>query len=346
MSHDHHRPGYPSTYPNNPPTTTSRPATNWDSLRPTWRPTRKPDTFTTEKPPGTDWDSSRPTWKPSWIPGAWTTALPPYTQTHHHTSDTGTNPYDENFNEQQHRNEQWDQTQGSDYPQQQWPHNHGTGSQNANSNDGYHHYHYHQHHQHRYPNGQTDDSNTNTETQQHTPPYGHSSPQKPDESSPEAGGWNSNGGYHHVHHHHHHHHGAGGGAHSVPDSPWKAEESDQETQQHVRGESSGGSFDHSEGIVPGNRRFGQEFTPNRQEHGRTGPGLTKPGYGQIPSPGGNIYVDRNYPLPADTRTDIRNKTSGTEDASAGNRFTPDSWSQHGAEQAPNQNRHWDQGNLF
>ncbi|KAK1135090.1 hypothetical protein K0M31_007860 [Melipona bicolor] len=271
---------------------------------------------------GTDWDSLRPTWIPSWKPSDWTTATPPYSQGRQYTN---TNPHYGAPNEQHPYNDhdRWDHVSESGHKHPQW--------QNR-----YHHYHHHHHH----PHGPVHDSDKNTETQQPV------APQTSESHGTETGGWHSTHGYQHEHHHYHY------GDHSrpetVPNYPWDAVDSGQQTQQPVFDQTGDKPptprFDYSPNrdftFEDGNANQGREFLPNRQEHGRTGPAFSA-------GPGSDVYVDRNYQSSGggDSKFHVQNRTSW-QPVPTGNSFAPGSWSQQGPEQAPNQNqdqnRQWDQ----
>ncbi|XP_076238933.1 uncharacterized protein LOC143182076 [Calliopsis andreniformis] len=343
------KPGFPSAgHTNRPLTTTSHPVTDWDALRPTWRPSWAPDAWTTAKPPETNWDSTRQTSKPSWKPSTWTTAVPPHPHGQHeyngHSDHYGGSHYG-GFNEQHghNHNTHWDQFGNSNRPNVQWPREHGTSDQGPHS---YPHHHYHDHHH----SGSAHDSNRNTETQQPVPSYDHLGNQRPTQVL--GGNWQPDRRHHQVHHH--------------DSSPSASEHDnfDQQTQQAVFNqwedgmEASGGlgssvnqnvGFDR--GNVPPNRRRGEELTPNRQEYGRNGPGFPQTGFDQAPAAQGNVYVDNTYQLPVDQDTSNfnrqKNKTVWSDSEGAGSRPVPSTWSQQRPVQLPSQTQtqRWDQGEL-
>ena len=174
-------------------------------------------------------------------------------------------------------------------------------------------------------------------------------PQTPGSQGTETGGWHSSHGYQHEHRHHYGDHSR---PETVPSYPWSAVDSGQQTQQPV--------FDQTEDHKPPTRRFdyspgrdfgfgdgganqGREFTPNRQEYGRTGPAFPS-------GPGSDVYADRNYQLSGggDSRFHVENRTSW-QPVPTGNSFVPGSWSQQGPGQVPrqnqDQNRQWNQGDF-
>ncbi|XP_012249478.1 uncharacterized protein LOC100742970 isoform X2 [Bombus impatiens] len=318
-SQGHYRPGYSHGYPNHPVTIT---------------------------PSGTDWDSLRPTWIPSWKPGAWTTAMPPYSQGQPPTN-TNTHYGSSNEHHRHKGHSQWGHTSSSGYPHFQWHHhNHGPIDQNDYNNRPHHHYHHH----HHYPHGPIYDPNKNTESQQPAPPNGHSFPQRPGDQESETGSWHSNHGYQHEHHHYHHNNK--GIPEAVPSFPWHGEESGQQTQQPPFDQTedhktSDGRFDYSPNRGHVNVNQGQEFTPNRQEYGRSGPEFPQSGSDQTVMP--NVYADGNSQSSVDDNSrfnvqTVENRTSW-QPVPTGNRFNLSSWSQYGPGQMPNQNqnRRWDQG---
>ncbi|XP_033297335.1 uncharacterized protein LOC117204237 isoform X3 [Bombus bifarius] len=317
-SQGHYRPGYSHGYPNHPVTIT---------------------------PSGTDWDSLRPTWIPSWKPGAWTTAMPPYSQGQPPTN-TNTHYGSSNEHHRHKGHSQWGHTSSSGYPHFQWHHhNHGPIDQNDYNNRPHHHYHHH----HHYPHGPIYDPNKNTESQQPAPPNGHSFPQRPGDQESETGSWHSNHGYQHEHHHYHHNNK--GIPEAVPSFPWHGEESGQQTQQPPFDQTedhktSDGRFDYSPNRGHVNVNQGQEFTPNRQEYGRSGPEFPQSGSDQTVIP--NVYADGNSQSSVDDNSrfnvqTVENRTSW-QPVPIGNRFNLSSWSQYGPGQMPNQNqnRRWDQ----
>ncbi|XP_076673299.1 uncharacterized protein LOC143371719 isoform X2 [Andrena cerasifolii] len=333
--HGYYTPGQASR----PVMTTTPPGTDWDSLRPTWRPKWVPNTWTTEQPAVTDGDSSRPAWKPSWKPNAWTTATPPHPQGRYdHTSHgdddrTGYGTHD-------HEHHYWDQAGSSSYPNTQWSHNHGTNDQSSSYD---HRYHHHRDHHHR--DGSTYDSDGDTETQQSVPPYGQPDTQRPTQGIPD-GTWQPGRG-HQLHHHHH-------GFHGRPQFTPEYDDSDQQTQQTVFEGTEGGrgfggfdsssnrNFGNSEGNSPNNRRTGQEYIPSRQEHGRNDPAF--------PPSNGNVYVGSNDELPVNEGTSsfnrqAKNRTTWSEPVGTESRLIPTSWSQQGSGVTPNQpqDRQWNQG---
>ncbi|XP_076673301.1 uncharacterized protein LOC143371719 isoform X4 [Andrena cerasifolii] len=332
--HGYYTPGQASR----PVMTTTPPGTDWDSLRPTWRPKWVPNTWTTEQPAVTDGDSSRPAWKPSWKPNAWTTATPPHPQGRYdHTSHgdddrTGYGTHD-------HEHHYWDQAGSSSYPNTQWSHNHGTNDQSSSYD---HRYHHHRDHHHR--DGSTYDSDGDTETQQSVPPYGQPDTQRPTQGIPD-GTWQPGRG-HQLHHHHH-------GFHGRPQFTPEYDDSDQQTQQTVFEGTEGGrgfggfdsssnrNFGNSEGNSPNNRRTGQEYIPSRQEHGRNDPAF--------PPSNGNVYVGSNDELPVNEGTSsfnrqAKNRTTWSEPVGTESRLIPTSWSQQGSGVTPNQpqDRQWNQ----
>nr|XP_034174800.1 uncharacterized protein LOC117601744 isoform X3 [Osmia lignaria] len=361
-------PGTPSPgLPTYPMSTIAPPETDWESLRPTSRPSWKPSTWTTPKPSGTDWDSLRPTWIPSLKPSTWTTPTPPYSHGRHHGThghNDGSLHYADNDEHTHKEHDRWGQSTLPSYPQ--WHHNHGTNDQSG------HHHHHHEHHY--YSHNPTYDPNINTETQQPSPPY----PQRPSPETPQ-GNWHPTSGYHHDHHHHHHrpyYHDGSGETDQQTEVPVDSNrgdrredsasqyphdhrhhgpyyhdgsgETDQQTQVPFgQRQDPTGRFDYSNtgSNVPGNRRNGQEFTPNRQEYGRTNPGFSHP----VPPPGQNIYVDSNYQLPdneSNLNTQVmQNETNWTKPTPTGSRLIPSSWSQLGPGQPQmpsSSNRRWDQ----
>ncbi|XP_017796224.1 PREDICTED: uncharacterized protein LOC108577555 [Habropoda laboriosa] len=322
------------------PTRTQQPAPGWSSHGSTdsrtWQHSHqqnhhgypnRPLTTTTTRP-GTDWESLRPTWRPSWKPNAWTIATPPYARGHHAGHNTNTNmPRGHN---------EWNQSPGSFPPPTQWPHNHGSENPNRNNDNRFHH-HYHHHHHHYEP---TYDSDGNVETQQPIPPHGQPNPQRPVQGVPEPGNWPSNQGHHHQHHHYHH------GSQDKPqpghDYEWEPEESGQQTQQPIFDRTKDDKVDFG-GNVPANRRHGEDFTPNRQEYGRTVPGFTQSRSDQPPAQNENVHMDNENQRPVDTQI-VENKTAWTQPVTRGSRYTPTSWSQLGPEQRP-PDRRWDQGSV-
>ncbi|XP_076544924.1 uncharacterized protein LOC117601744 isoform X1 [Osmia lignaria lignaria] len=362
-------PGTPSPgLPTYPMSTIAPPETDWESLRPTSRPSWKPSTWTTPKPSGTDWDSLRPTWIPSLKPSTWTTPTPPYSHGRHHGThghNDGSLHYADNDEHTHKEHDRWGQSTLPSYPQ--WHHNHGTNDQSG------HHHHHHEHHY--YSHNPTYDPNINTETQQPSPPY----PQRPSPETPQ-GNWHPTSGYHHDHHHHHYrpyYHDGSGETDQQTEVPVDSNrgdrredsasqyphdhrhhgpyyhdgsgETDQQTQVPFgQRQDPTGRFDYSNtgSNVPGNRRNGQEYTPNRQEYGRTNPGFSHP----VPPPGQNIYVDSNYQLPdneSNLNTQVmQNETNWTKPTPTGSRLIPSSWSQLGPGQPQmpsSSNRRWDQG---
>ncbi|XP_076389775.1 uncharacterized protein LOC100879380 isoform X4 [Megachile rotundata] len=352
--------GVPSPGRPTHPMTTARPDTDWVSVRATQRPAWLTDTWTTAKPAGTDWDSLRPTWKPSWKPSTWTTATPPYSHNHHHhhphhgNSDSSTR-YDHRHHSY-HDHDSWDQTSAANHPHTQWHHNHGTSDQSPNYN-GHHHNHEHHHH-----HGPTYDSNRDTETQQPSPPFSQ-------EPSQGVGG-HSQGSWDSVYHHDHHHRrpyyqdGSGESDQQTPQVPFGEgpkddqqapqvpfEEGPKDDQQNpqlpfdIKGDYS----PNTPGNLPANRRIGGDFTPNRQEYGRTNPGFSQSGSNPVIPPGQNIYVDSDYQISADRDSDVNlnrwNKT-WMQPNSTGSRMQPGRWVQSqmgpGQPTQPSPNRQWDQ----
>lgn len=274
--------------------------------------------------------------------------MPPYSQGQ---PPTNTNTHYGSSNEH-HRHKvhsQWGHTSSSGYPHFQWHHhNHGPIDQNNYDNRPHHHYHHH----HHYPHGPIYDPNKNTESQQPAPPNGHSFPQRPGDQESETGSWHSNHGYQHEHHHYHHNNK--GIPEAVPSFPWHGEESGQQTQQPPFDQTedhktSDGRFDYSPNRGHVNVNQGQEFTPNRQEYGRSGPEFPQSGSDQTVIP--NVYADGNSQSSVDDNSrfnvqTVENRTSWRP-VPTGNRFNLSSWSQYGPGQMPNQNqnRRWDQGDF-
>ncbi|XP_053979803.1 uncharacterized protein LOC128876963 isoform X3 [Hylaeus volcanicus] len=313
--------------------TTNRPGTDWDSLRPTWRPNWS--TWSTEKPPS-DWNTPRPPWNP----GRWIPATSPGGHGHYeHVSHTNTH-YGSNSPGEPNWNKEHDQIANSDLSQTHWAYDQGPNGQSLNYDGSYTPHHHHHHSNPHGPHG-------NTETQQSAPPFGHFQPQTPGHVTP-GGSWHSGSGYQDHHQY-------------IPDYPEGKDDSSQQTQQNPFDQTAdrgipGGGFDYSSSRSVGdeenlsNRRVGQEFEINRQGHGRTSPGFPQSGINQRPVAGGNVYIDSDYELPEEqdstltvNRQSARNRTTWTHSIATGGRVTPHSWSQQGPrQQVEPQNRPWDQ----
>ncbi|XP_054002580.1 uncharacterized protein LOC128889196 isoform X1 [Hylaeus anthracinus] len=314
--------------------TTNRPGTDWDSLRPTWRPNWS--TWSTEKT-SSDWNTPRPPWNP----GRWIPATSPGGHGHYeHVSHTNTR-YGSNSPGEPNWNKEHDQIANSDLSQTHWAYDQGPNGQSLNYDGSYTPHHHHHHSNPHEPHG-------NTETQQSAPPFGHSQPQTPGHVTP-GGSWHSGSGYQDHHQY-------------IPDYHEGKDDSSQQTQQNPFDQTAdrgipGGGFDYSSSRSVGdeenlsNRRVGQEFEINRQGHGRTSPGFPQSGINQRPVAGGNVYVDSDYELPEEqdststvNRQSARNRTTWTHSIATGGRVTPHSWSQQGPrQQVEPQNRPWDQG---
>ncbi|XP_076288691.1 uncharacterized protein LOC143213077 isoform X2 [Lasioglossum baleicum] len=191
-------------------------------------------TATTSRP-GTDWEALRPTWRPSWMPNTWSTAKPPETA---QPIPPGQHSHGGHYNPNPDAPPRWDHAESSGSPPGQWQHS-------GNHDETYHH-HQHQYHNHRhYPHASVYDSNRRTESQQPSPPYDSSQPQPPNQPTSDSN-WHSNSGHHHRQHyvptqepsyfnpseswhpgHHDHPHGR---PHSAPHYP-EYDDSDQQTQQ-------------------------------------------------------------------------------------------------------------------
>ncbi|XP_054002582.1 uncharacterized protein LOC128889196 isoform X3 [Hylaeus anthracinus] len=313
--------------------TTNRPGTDWDSLRPTWRPNWS--TWSTEKT-SSDWNTPRPPWNP----GRWIPATSPGGHGHYeHVSHTNTR-YGSNSPGEPNWNKEHDQIANSDLSQTHWAYDQGPNGQSLNYDGSYTPHHHHHHSNPHEPHG-------NTETQQSAPPFGHSQPQTPGHVTP-GGSWHSGSGYQDHHQY-------------IPDYHEGKDDSSQQTQQNPFDQTAdrgipGGGFDYSSSRSVGdeenlsNRRVGQEFEINRQGHGRTSPGFPQSGINQRPVAGGNVYVDSDYELPEEqdststvNRQSARNRTTWTHSIATGGRVTPHSWSQQGPrQQVEPQNRPWDQ----
>nr|XP_031846099.1 uncharacterized protein LOC116432824 isoform X3 [Nomia melanderi] len=333
-----------SMSPSNP--TTSRPATDWDALRPTWRPSWMPNSEDTAKPPEADSDTPSHNWKPHWTPNTRTTPVPPHWsgQYGHGSQYDGNVP---SYPRHPDESDRWGPKGNPGSPSVPWQQ--GPGSSGHVPNHMYHQHHHHVHH--HYPYGSTHNGSGRPETQQPAPPSGPQpqGPRQPD------GRWQP------EYHHHDHHHSWPHPGPSLPEYHESGQqtqrpfldqkedssniheseqhttvtlfdqtedssnihESDQQTRSvifeqpnpsntHVR-------FDHVN--LPSNRRSWQELTPNRQEHGRNDPRFPQPGYNQQPLPGENVYVDNTYKVPENDDRQTRNKTIWTHSVSTP-RFAP------------------------
>ncbi|XP_076175062.1 uncharacterized protein LOC143150566 isoform X2 [Ptiloglossa arizonensis] len=249
---------------NRPVTTTSPPKTDWDSLRPTWRPNWSPNTRTTQKPSETN---------QNWNPNAWKTDPPPQNRYDHVSRDKNDNN-----------------------SPTQWPHNHGTSDQNPNY-DGRYHQHHHYHHFH--PHG----SDRNIETQQPSPPYDNTQTQIPGQANPD-GTWHSSPRYHHHEHHHWSDDKPPSPPNyptEFDDSDQQTQQVTFDQTDNQRGVSDS-EVNHTSnrnvrfdlGNLPANQRTGQEFMPNRQAYGRTDPEFSESGVNRQIPPDRNIYFDNNY----------------------------------------------------
>nr|XP_031846097.1 uncharacterized protein LOC116432824 isoform X1 [Nomia melanderi] len=360
-----------SMSPSNP--TTSRPATDWDALRPTWRPSWMPNSEDTAKPPEADSDTPSHNWKPHWTPNTRTTPVPPHWsgQYGHGSQYDGNVP---SYPRHPDESDRWGPKGNPGSPSVPWQQ--GPGSSGHVPNHMYHQHHHHVHH--HYPYGSTHNGSGRPETQQPAPPSGPQpqGPRQPD------GRWQP------EYHHHDHHHSWPHPGPSLPEYHESGQqtqrpfldqkedssniheseqhttvtlfdqtedssnihESDQQTRSvifeqpnpsntHVR-------FDHVN--LPSNRRSWQELTPNRQEHGRNDPRFPQPGYNQQPLPGENVYVDNTYKVPENDDRQTRNKTIWTHSVSTP-RFAPRISNQQGPRPSSPEghpqpeNKRWNQG---
>ncbi|XP_076659935.1 uncharacterized protein LOC143363221 isoform X2 [Halictus rubicundus] len=358
--------------------TTSRPNTDWEALRPTWRPNWMSNTWTTAKPPETDSDASTHTWKLHWAPNTWSTAVPP------------------------------NLPENSGSPTAQWQHS-------ENRDETYHHHQHHHHNHHHYPHASIYDSNKRTESQQPAPPYDSSQPQGPKQPTSDSS-WHSNSGQHRHHDastqsegssyfdpsgswhsSSGHRHSLYGKPHSTPHYP-EYDDSDQQTQQKPfdqeedpsntrvpsqpeesrhsvpSGSSHSSSeyhnyhygkphstshypvddesdeqtqrrpFDQTEDSSISHVRFDEgNLLPNRgTEHVFTSnkKEYSRSRSGSISPPGENIYVDNTRKLPEDLRPNGNRQT--TRNRTSWTLMVPSSSSHQGPSPQP-QNRPWDQG---
>ncbi|XP_076659938.1 uncharacterized protein LOC143363221 isoform X5 [Halictus rubicundus] len=357
--------------------TTSRPNTDWEALRPTWRPNWMSNTWTTAKPPETDSDASTHTWKLHWAPNTWSTAVPP------------------------------NLPENSGSPTAQWQHS-------ENRDETYHHHQHHHHNHHHYPHASIYDSNKRTESQQPAPPYDSSQPQGPKQPTSDSS-WHSNSGQHRHHDastqsegssyfdpsgswhsSSGHRHSLYGKPHSTPHYP-EYDDSDQQTQQKPfdqeedpsntrvpsqpeesrhsvpSGSSHSSSeyhnyhygkphstshypvddesdeqtqrrpFDQTEDSSISHVRFDEgNLLPNRgTEHVFTSnkKEYSRSRSGSISPPGENIYVDNTRKLPEDLRPNGNRQT--TRNRTSWTLMVPSSSSHQGPSPQP-QNRPWDQ----
>lgn len=313
---------------------------------------------------GTDWDPLKPTWRPILKkPSAWpsrnnwddtSNSNPPQPQwPHRHESN------DRNYNDRSHHyhyhhfypptHDPKDSETQQPVPPLHQPHPQTSGNQgieNWHSNHGHHHEHHH------YYDGRPQDivpdipSNpwTAEETGQQAqrPTFDHRGTQDRPETVP-TNTWTVqetgqqaqrptfdmkkdtfNEGFDHR--------GTQDRPETVPSDTWTVEETGQQAQRPSFSEL-------GKGNVPWNSEDSdQESASNRQE--RMGPGFSQTGFDKT-----SIYANRNYQPVDNSRFDtivgnrrIWNQTRLTE-----NDFN--NWNQQGRGQMPNQNRRWDQGDF-
>ncbi|XP_078053270.1 uncharacterized protein LOC144478771 isoform X2 [Augochlora pura] len=344
-------------------TTTTRPRTDWETLHTTNR-------------PGTDWDSLRPTWRPSWgrtensgpPTGQWQSGTTDnsghhdgtYHQHHHHThhphphtptyggsnqpiSGSSSHPSSRHYdhhNGKPHTDATYPAYDDSDQQTQQKPFDQTQDSWNSYGHtqgfdqsvpSGGNRYpssqHYNPHYGRPHPPVQhPEHDNSDQQTQQE--------PFKPTQNSwnvhtqPQASGRPvTEGSWQPSSRHHDQRYDM---PHSLPSYP-EYDNSNQETQQKPLYQDGGN-------LSP-NRRTGQDFTPNRQEYGRTDSG-------RYPPAGRNVYVDSTYVLPENTgqrdnSETSRNRENWTQSIASRDRVTPSTWNQQGPSFQPS-NRPWNQ----
>ncbi|XP_078053179.1 uncharacterized protein LOC144478771 isoform X1 [Augochlora pura] len=347
-------------------TTTTRPRTDWETLHTTNR-------------PGTDWDSLRPTWRPSWgrtensgpPTGQWQSGTTDnsghhdgtYHQHHHHThhphphtptyggsnqpiSGSSSHPSSRHYdhhNGKPHTDATYPAYDDSDQQTQQKPFDQTQDSWNSYGHtqgfdqsvpSGGNRYpssqHYNPHYGRPHPPVQhPEHDNSDQQTQQE--------PFKPTQNSwnvhtqPQASGRPvTEGSWQPSSRHHDQRYDM---PHSLPSYP-EYDNSNQETQQKPLYQDGGN-------LSP-NRRTGQDFTPNRQEYGRTDSG-------RYPPAGRNVYVDSTYVLPENTgqrdnSETSRNRENWTQSIASRDRVTPSTWNQQGPSFQPS-NRPWNQGGI-
>ncbi|XP_029171270.1 uncharacterized protein LOC114940706 isoform X2 [Nylanderia fulva] len=196
-------------------------------------------------------------------------------------------PSDTNYESQHHSDRQQVEYQGNDqesqgtqhpdHPEGSWPHGYYP--------PGFHHHHHHHHHYHNYGPTSNSSESTNwanptaTSDQQYN--QGHYAPNT-------DSNWRPNYNSHHYDHHYFEH-----GAPNKTDQrqfqpPGRYDEDN--IQLYDRDNKT--KFD-TDGSMPENRKTGYNFPLNRQNYGRTTPGLYYPSFNRTSPSVGNIFLNSN-----------------------------------------------------
>lgn len=326
---------------------------------------------------GTDWDPLKPTWRPilkkpysptNWRDTSDSTTPQPQRPHHHGPNDRNNDRFHHYHHHHYHRypsmHDPKDTETQQPVPPFHQPHsqtsgNQGVDTENWHSNHGHYHEHHHYYHgtQDRpdiVPNNPWTTEETDQQTQQST------FDRRKDQEDTFNQGFD--------------HRGTQDRPDAVPTNTWTVEETGQQAQRptfDMKKETSNEGFDHRDtqdrpetvptdtwtveetgqqaqrpsfselgkDNVPWNEDSDQESTSNRQE--RMGPGFWQTGLD-----GTSTYANRNNRPVDNSRFDtqiIGNRRIWNQTT---NQNSFDNWNQQGRGQMPNQNRRWDQGDFF